>query len=207
MESLSRKAEVLRGAISNNLQIAPKRRAAVTQTAPSDGLIPTRKAKIERNIVKLVQAFPLAFSTEPEQIKPLGIGIKQQIYPRCNLSHREVGAALRRYTSRVAYLYAIINGAVRVDPDGKASGSVTAKEAAYAAEQIQKILAKAAGHPKNKIKLNAPLPCNTRPRPAISDALKSGSRRLGLADSTQTAATGRVRTGSGDTRPLEPARP
>ena len=55
-----------------------------------------RKAKIESTIAELVAAFPLAFSTEPERVKPLGIGIKERIYARCILSHREVGAALRR---------------------------------------------------------------------------------------------------------------
>ena len=31
-----------------------------------------RKAKIESTIAELVAAFPLAFSTEPERVKPLG---------------------------------------------------------------------------------------------------------------------------------------
>jgi sRNA-binding protein len=59
-------------------------------------LMPNRKARIERTIVELVAAFPFVFSTEPERIRPLGIGIKQRIYERCNLSHRDIGAALRR---------------------------------------------------------------------------------------------------------------
>jgi hypothetical protein len=35
-------------------------------------LMPNRKARIEQTIVELVAAFPLAFSTEPERIRPLG---------------------------------------------------------------------------------------------------------------------------------------
>jgi ProP effector len=163
----------------------------------------TRKAKIEGNIAELVSAFPLSFSTEPEQIKPLGIGIKQRIYARCTLSHREVSAALRRYTGRVAYLHAIVEGAVRVDLDGTPSGNVTAREAAYAAKQIKRILAKAAGKPKKEIKPNALVKGNIPQPPAISDALKCGPRRLGLADLKQAAAARRGPSGTGDTRRLE----
>jgi hypothetical protein len=183
-----KEAEMLQGAISNNLKVAPRRYAAVTQAMPSEGLMATRKPKIEGNIAELASAFPLSLSTEPEQIKPLGIGIKQRIYARCTLSHREVSAAWRRYTGRVAYLRTIVEGAARVDLDGTASGNVTAKEATYAAEQIKKILAKAAGKPKNEIKPNAPVKVNIPQRLPISDALKSGPRRHGLADLKRAAA-------------------
>jgi sRNA-binding protein len=38
----------------------------------------------------------------------------------------------------VAYLHAIVEGAVRVDLDGTASGNVTAKEATHAAGQMKR---------------------------------------------------------------------
>jgi hypothetical protein len=190
--------EAWQGAILNNLSGAPRCHATVAQTTPSEGLLATRKATIERNIAELVRAFPLAFSTGQEQTKPLGIGIKQRIYARSTLSHRKVSAALRRYTGRLAYQYAIIDGAVRVDLDGKASGRVTVKEATHAAEQIKKIIAKAAGTPKDTIKPNAPLQGNIPRRPTISNALKSGPRRLGLGNLKQAAAT---RRGPGATAP------
>ena len=119
-------------------------------------LMPNRKAKIERTVAELVAAFPLAFSTEPERIRPLGIGIKQRIYERCTLSHRDIGAALRCYTGRVAYLYAIVEGAARIDLDGTPNGTVAAKEAAHAAEQIKKIFAKAVGKPRDRIRPKVP---------------------------------------------------
>jgi sRNA-binding protein len=128
-----------------------------------------RKAKIAQTIAELQAAFPLAFFVQADRIKPLGIGIKQQIYGRCTLSHREVGAALRGYTGRVAYLLKIIEGAVRFDLDGAASGNVTAKEATHAAEQIKKILAKAAGEPKSKIEPITP----AKDTPARADITKS----------------------------------
>jgi sRNA-binding protein len=124
--------------------------------------MPNRKARIERTIVELVAAFPLAFSTEPERIRPLGIGIKQRIYERCTLSHRDIGAALRCYTGRVAYLLAIVEGTARIDLDGTPNGTVAAKEATHAAEQIKKIFAIAAGK---------------RPRTPRSSPLASGEPR------------------------------
>jgi sRNA-binding protein len=167
-----------------------------------------RKAKIERTISEFQAAFPLAFSTEPEQIKPLGIGIKQRIYARCTLSHREVGDALRRYTGRVAYLHTIIEGAVRVDLDGAASGNVTAKEATHAAEQIKKILAKTAGEPKSKIEpitpaKDTPAKGNIAKSPAMPGASKSGPRRLGLADLKQAAAARAALPSREDASPLD----
>jgi sRNA-binding protein len=151
-----------------------------------------REAKIERTIGELLAAFPLAFSTEPQHIKPLGIGIKQHIFARCTLSHREVGDALRRYTGCLAYLRRIIEGTERVDLDGATNGNVTAKEATHAAEQTMKILAIAAGKPKDKIRLHASENRNSLPPPAMPDAPKIGPWRLGLADLRQAATARRI---------------
>ena len=151
-----------------------------------------RDAEIARAIGELQAVFPLAFSTEPRPIRPLAIGIRQQIYARCTLSHRTVGDALRRYTNRVAYQRTIIEGAARVDLDGAKSGNVTAKEAAHAAERVMKNLAIVATKPKDKIKLNAPAEASIVGSPAISDASEGGPRRLGLADLRQAAAARRA---------------
>jgi ProQ/FINO family len=166
---IASEAEALPDAISNNAIVAPRRHSTVIQTMPGYGPPVNRTAKIERNIAALVAAFPLAFATQPEKIKPLSIGIKQRIYGRCTLSNREIGDALRRYTCRVAYLHAIVEGAVRVDLDGTANGNVTAKEATHAAEQMKRILAIASGKPKDKIKPNAPAMPDVRPLPAMPD--------------------------------------
>jgi ProP effector len=139
-------------------------------------LMPNRKARIEQTIVELVAAFPLAFSTEPERIRPLGIGIKQRIYARCTLSHRDIGAALRCYTGRVAYLYAIVEGAARIDLDGMPNGTVAAKEAAHAAEQIGKIFAKAAGKPRDRIRPNVPAMTRLRLSPGPVTTRSTGRR-------------------------------
>jgi len=188
---MASEAEALPDAISNNVIVAPRRHSIVIQTMPSHGATVNRAAKIERNIAALAVAFPRAFSTEPEQMKPLSIGIKQRIYGRCTLSNREIGDALRRYTRRVAYLHAIVEGAVRVDLDGTASGIVTAKEATHAAEEIKGILAIAAGNPKDKIKPNAPAMRNIRALPEMADSSNPGPRRLGIADLRRAGAARR----------------
>jgi sRNA-binding protein len=139
-------------------------------------LMPNRKARIEQTIVELVAAFPLAFSTEPERIRPLGVGIKQRIYERCTLSHRDIGAALRCYTGRVAYLYAIVEGAARIDLDGTPNGTVAAKEAAHAAEQIKKIFAKAVGKPRDRIRPNVPTMTRLRLSAGLVTTRSTGRR-------------------------------
>jgi ProP effector len=50
-----------------------------------------------------------------------------------------VGKALKLYTGHVAYLSQCVEGKDRVDLDGKAAGSVTMQQAAYAAELMAKI--------------------------------------------------------------------
>jgi ProP effector len=163
-----------------------------------------RDAKIERALATLLAAFPLAFPAEPQQIKPLAVGIRQQIYARCTLSHRDVIDALRRYTGRTAYLRTIIEGAARVDLDGATSSTVTAKEAAYAAERIAKDQASAAGKPKavkkdatkdatkDVIKVTSKSRASAKvslpQAPVAPDISKPGPRRLSLADLRQAAA-------------------
>ena len=151
-------------------------------------------AKIEQVVRDLVAAFPAAFSAEPRHVRPLAIGIRQQIYARCSFSHshRSVGDALRRYTKCAAYLATIIEGAVRVDLDGATSGNVTAMEAAHAAEQIMTSLAVGVGKPKDTIKPSTPATASLSQSPPNRGAAKTGPRRLGLADLRQAAAARRA---------------
>jgi sRNA-binding protein len=161
---------------------------------PRECLMTDRDAKIERVIGDLLAAFPLAFSTEAGHVKPLAIGIRQQIYARCTFPHRSVGAALWRYTRRAAYLRTIIEGAVRVDLDGAASGQVTAMEAGYAAEQLMACLPVGAGKPKDTITPDTRATADMPQSPANRNAAKPGPRRIGLADLRQAAAARRVPT-------------
>src|SRR6185312_13333354 len=138
----------------------------------------------------LLSAFPLAFSTERQHIRPLAIGIRQQIFARCTFSHshRSVGEALRRYTKCTVYLQTIIEGAARVDLDGATSGNVTATEAAQAARRLTKSLAPGTGKAEDTIEPNTPAKAGISQAPADRDAANPGPRRLGLADLRHAAA-------------------
>jgi sRNA-binding protein len=52
-----------------------------------------------------------------------------------------LSVVLSVYTRRVMYLQSLVAGAARVDLDGKAAGTVTARDAEYAAARLAGILA------------------------------------------------------------------
>src|ERR1700730_1563731 len=92
-------------------------------------------------IAELVQQFPGAFSTEPAKVRPLKLGIRDDLYPQSVISHRRITAALRSYCNRVHYLKATMKGAVRIDIAGKPAGTVTADEAEHAKQKLAALAA------------------------------------------------------------------
>jgi len=72
--------------------------------------------------------------------KPLAIGIRQAIADRApdlaGPPRWRLHQALWRYCSRPEYMAGLVQGAVRIDLDGKPLGVVTATEAANAREQL-----------------------------------------------------------------------
>lgn len=98
-------------------------------------------------IAYLAQKFPLCFSLEGEA-KPLKIGIFQDLAAALEndekVSKTQLRHALRQYTSNWRYLHGCKAGAVRVDLDGNACGSLEQEHADHAAEQLQQAKAKVA---------------------------------------------------------------
>jgi ProP effector len=94
------------------------------------------KTNVEATIAELVKAFPAAFTPDSSQVRPLKLGIKDDIYARSDMSHRRIMAALRSYCSSANYLTACTEGAVRVDLAGESAGSVTGVEAEHAVQAI-----------------------------------------------------------------------
>ena len=98
-------------------------------------------------IAYLAQKFPLCFSLEGEA-KPLKIGIFQDLAAALEndekVSKTQLRHALRQYTSNWRYLHGCKAGAVRVDLDGNACGSLEQEHANHAAEQLQQAKAKVA---------------------------------------------------------------
>jgi sRNA-binding protein len=72
------------------------------------------KNNVEATITELVKAFPAALALDSSQVRPLKLGIKDDIYARSDMSHRRITAALRIYCSGANYLAACTEGAVRL---------------------------------------------------------------------------------------------
>lgn len=107
--------------------------------------------------VELLKAyFPQCFR-EPKDVKPLKIGIKQDLVK--NLGSREDIAindkacmvnSLAYYVNSVAYHKCVSTGAVRIDLDGQPAGNVTLEEANYSLECQKAKLSKKQSSPKPK---------------------------------------------------------
>ena len=103
----------------------------------------TTKPDIDAALARLAEAFPQTFVLEKYRPhRPLKVGIAADIRARCPAIERRVlSVVLSVYTRRVMYLQSLVAGAARVDHDGKAAGTVTARDAEYAAAKLAGILA------------------------------------------------------------------
>jgi ProP effector len=165
---------------------------------------------VKATIVELVLAFPAAFTGDTASVRPLKLGIKEDLYAKCDMSHRRITAALRSYCNSVDYLMATAQGAVRIDLDGRPAGIVTEAEAEHAMEALA--LTKAAGKRSSKaaggVRAEAPLnnsdtrkpspphPTTAAPKPSrsvgsarsVNVAVAAGPPRSSLADLRKSAA-------------------
>lgn len=104
--------------------------------------------QFERNELKVVLAwfkenFPKAFPGRVKDIKPLQLGIMDEIidfydrlyYPP--FSRKKLRAGLNYYTSSPAYLKAQVEGAMRVNLFGFDDEAVSASQAEYAKERLE----------------------------------------------------------------------
>ncbi|WP_410474290.1 ProQ/FINO family protein [Guyparkeria sp. TX1] len=98
-----------------------------------------------REAVKQFEAaWPEAFSSDPKQVKPLAIGILQQILADRpaeldGLNSKAIRAAMKFYTSRLSYHIAMKNAEHRVDLKGEPAEPVDDKARGHAEEQIKAI--------------------------------------------------------------------
>ncbi len=101
------------------------------------------KLAIRAALLRLAECFPQTFVLEKHlQPRPLKVEIAADILARCpDLDRRVLGAALRRYTSRLVYLGSLVAGAARVDLAGNPAGEVSAATAERAAARLAEILA------------------------------------------------------------------
>src|SRR5690554_2294162 len=95
-------------------------------------------------IKQFAAAWPEAFSTDPKAVKPLAIGILQQILaerpPELDgLNSRAIRTAMKFYTSRLSYHFAMKEAEHRVDLKGEPAEPVDDKARAHSEEQIKAI--------------------------------------------------------------------
>jgi sRNA-binding protein len=57
--------------------------------------------KVGTAIAELAAAFPAAFTLDPTLVRPVKLGIKDDIYARSAVSRRRITAALRSYCNSV----------------------------------------------------------------------------------------------------------
>jgi ProP effector len=131
-------------------------------------------AQAVQTIAILAERFPAAFIVYARRRKPLKLGIFDDLLAATagSIPPDALKAALQRYTRHFGYL----PGATRIDLDGKPAGTVTAEEAAWAAEHAA----------KQHRRLQAPQAGQVH-APAPAPALK----RLSLADLRAAAAARR----------------
>jgi ProP effector len=165
---------------------------------------------VKATIAELVLAFPAAFTRDTASVRPLKLGIKEDLYAKCDMSHRRMTAALRSYCNSVDYLMATAQGAVRIDLVGQPAGIVTEAEAKHAKEALA--LTKAAGKRGSKaagnVRAEAPMnnsdtrkpspphPATPAPKPSrsvrsgrsVNAAVAAGAPRSSLADLRKAAA-------------------
>src|SRR5215475_11808429 len=96
-------------------------------------------AEASKIIEHLAKSFPKTFSTDPSRVQPLAVGIKKMLFKRSRQSPQRVALALRHYTGSVGYLRTIIEGAIRVDLEGAAAGTVTMHQVEHAQRCLAKL--------------------------------------------------------------------
>jgi ProP effector len=105
-------------------------------------------------IALLAEKYPRAVFMLEARRRPLKIGIDTDLIAQLDgaLKPNELHNALRVYTSAAGYLARMHSGAVRIDLNGEAAGTVTVEAARKAAEQLANKLLKVAARREERRK-------------------------------------------------------
>jgi len=147
-----------------------------TETAAKNAQVATRRAAqvaaAKVMIERLCETWPRCFYLYQKRRRPLKIGVRLDIIAlRPDIDGRELGIALRIYTSNYCYLKACCRAGVdRVGLGGEPAGTVSASEAANAAASL------AARNAKRQAKKNT------------APVITAGPKRLSLDDLRAAAA-------------------
>jgi ProP effector len=183
------------------------------QESQKGGSIVGGNKDVKATIAELGLAFPAAFTRDTASVRPLKLGIKNDLYAKCDASHRRIMAALRSYCNSIDYLMASTQGAARIDLDGQPAGVVTEAEAKHAMEALA-VLAKAAGKRGSRaagsVRAQAPMNNSDTRKPSpprTAAAAPKPSRSVGSGRSVNVAgAAGPPRSSLADLRKAAAAR-
>jgi ProP effector len=166
----------------------------------------SRATKVETAVAELAAAFPATFKLDPTLVRPVKLGIKDEVVAHSDVSRRRISAALRSYCNSVHYLRASTEGAMRIDLTGEPAGTVTATEARHATERLAALgkaatraskvagrstgaqTAKGAGTESPRAAAATPKADNISNRMLAIDPATPGPKRLSLGDLKQAAA-------------------
>ena len=111
-------------------------------------------------IVTLTERFPKAFPAHPQAIRPLKIGIDQDIRQACPEIDVKLRQVLGGHTHRYSYLKTLARGGQRINLDGNPVAAITAEACAQAQQQLKERLKdqrKVVVQPKAQTKPNKPI--------------------------------------------------
>jgi len=138
-----------------------------------------RAAQARTFLARLAEQYPACFTRDPNQIRPLAIGIQQKL--RAELAQLPefesppgwlVRQSLALYTRSIAYLTAIVEKRPRINLDGSTASKVTDQEQEHARQQLEEIKARIASRRAANKKRRA------RPAPRRLSAEEKTQRKL-----------------------------
>jgi ProP effector len=166
------------------------------------------KSDVNTTLAELATAFPATFTPDPTMVRPLKLGIRDDLYAQMDISRRRITAALRLYCNARPYLEACKEGTLRVGLAGQPAGTVTAAEAEHAAAAVAELAKIATKRRDQSVAKTASAAGRSSPRndaaapKQISSVAKgkaagaptaAGPRRLSL-DDLRTAAAARKKS-------------
>ena len=161
-------------------------------------MLSTKKREAQQRyvatIVMLAEKFPSTFMVLEQRRRPLKIGIHHDIAAAvgADISAQALSEALRYYTRSIWYQRACIEGAERVDLDGRCAGRITAADAAAAQANADKLIAKRqakAAAQRAPKQAPAPPPAPAPPRIGFSELRAAAARRKPSRRSNEASAT------------------
>jgi ProP effector len=151
-----------------------------TSAGPTTPRAPRDAAAIVA-IALLAETWPQTFVVYEVRRKPLKLGIHNDIMAALDgaMTLQELRTGLSYYTNNVGYLRASHEGAVRIDLNGNAAGTVSADEAQRAVDRL--VIYNKLRQQRKAIKVTTSVPVETK------TTAQPVPKRLSLADLKQAA--------------------